>query len=134
MITTIIRFLLPWLIDQSNFKNKKVKDVGVYSNQPLVIINHGNAKGKDILHFANEIKGTVYGNFEIELEERSFNSLVYSLFFVSIKIVTGPSLTNLISISAPKTPVLTLSLIRALNNSTKCSYKGIAILCVADLM
>ena len=58
-----------WLIDQSNFKNKKVKDVGVYSNQPLVIINHGNAKGKDILHFANEIKGTVYGNFEIELEE-----------------------------------------------------------------
>lgn len=58
-----------WLIDQSNFKNKKVKDVGVYSNQPLVIINHGNAKGKDILRFANEIKGTVYGNFEIELEE-----------------------------------------------------------------
>jgi UDP-N-acetylmuramate dehydrogenase len=58
-----------WLIDQCNFKNKKVKDVGVYSNQPLVIINHGNAKGKDILHFANEIKGTVYGNFEIELEE-----------------------------------------------------------------
>ena len=51
------------------FKNKKVKDVGVYSNQPLVIINHGNAKGKDILHFANEIKGIVYGNFEIELEE-----------------------------------------------------------------
>jgi UDP-N-acetylmuramate dehydrogenase len=58
-----------WLIDQCNFKNKKVKDVGVYSNQPLVIINHGNAKGKDILHFANEIKGIVYGNFEIELEE-----------------------------------------------------------------
>jgi len=58
-----------WLIDQSDFKNKKVKNVGVYSNQPLVIINHGNAKGKDILHFANEIKGTVYGNFEIELEE-----------------------------------------------------------------
>ena len=58
-----------WLIDQCNFKNKKINDVGVYSNQPLVIINHGNAKGKDILHFANEIKGTVYGNFEIELEE-----------------------------------------------------------------
>ena len=58
-----------WLIDQSNFKNKKVKNVGVYTNQPLVIINHGNAKGKDILHFANEIKDTVHRNFEIELEE-----------------------------------------------------------------
>ena len=58
-----------WLIDQSNFKNKKVKNVGVYTNQPLVIINHGNAKGKDILHFANEIKDTVHRNFEIELKE-----------------------------------------------------------------
>jgi UDP-N-acetylmuramate dehydrogenase len=58
-----------WLIDQSDFKNKKVKNVGVYTNQPLVIINHGNAKGKDILHFANEIKDTVHRNFEIELEE-----------------------------------------------------------------
>jgi len=58
-----------WLIDQSDFKNKKVKNVGVYSNQPLVIINHGNAKGKDILDFAKEIKETVIGNFDIELEE-----------------------------------------------------------------
>jgi UDP-N-acetylmuramate dehydrogenase len=58
-----------WLIDQSNFKNKKVKNVGVYTNQPLVIINHGNAKGKDILHFANEVKDTVHRNFQIELEE-----------------------------------------------------------------
>ena len=58
-----------WLIDQSDFKNKKVKNVGVYTNQPLVIINHGNAKGKDILHFANEVKDTVHRNFEIELEE-----------------------------------------------------------------
>ena len=58
-----------WLIDQSNFKNKKVKNVGVYTNQPLVIINHGNAKGKDILHFANEVKDTVHRNFEIELKE-----------------------------------------------------------------
>ena len=58
-----------WLIDQSNFKNKKVKNVGVYTNQPLVIINHGNAKGKDILHFANEVKDTVHRNFQIELDE-----------------------------------------------------------------
>ena len=58
-----------WLIDQSDFKNKKVKNVGVYSNQPLVIINHGNAKGKDIRDFAKEIKETVIGNFDIELEE-----------------------------------------------------------------
>jgi len=58
-----------WLIDQSGFKNKKDKKVGVYVNQPLVIINHGNASGRDLLNLANNIKETIYSNFEIELEE-----------------------------------------------------------------
>ncbi|MBT6317590.1 MAG: UDP-N-acetylenolpyruvoylglucosamine reductase, partial [Cryomorphaceae bacterium] len=45
------------------------KKVGVYVNQPLVIINHGNASGRDLLNLANNIKETIYSNFEIELEE-----------------------------------------------------------------
>ena len=58
-----------WLIDQSGFKNKKDKNVGVYENQPLVIINYGKATGKELLNFALNIKETIYNNFEIELEE-----------------------------------------------------------------
>ena len=58
-----------WLIDQSGFKNKKDKNVGVYENQPLVIINKGKATGKELLNFALNIKETIYNNFEIELEE-----------------------------------------------------------------
>ena len=58
-----------WLIDQSGFKNKKDKNVGVYKNQPLVIINYGKATGKELLNFALNIKETIYNNFEIELEE-----------------------------------------------------------------
>ena len=58
-----------WLIDQSGFKNKKDKNVGVYENQPLVIINYGKATGKELLNFALNIKETIYDNFEIELEE-----------------------------------------------------------------
>lgn len=58
-----------WLIDQSGFKNKKDKNVGVYENQPLVIINNGRATGKELLNFALNIKETIYNNFEIELEE-----------------------------------------------------------------
>ena len=58
-----------WLIDQSGFKNKKDKNVGVYENQPLVIINNGKATGKELLNFALNIKETIYNNFEIELEE-----------------------------------------------------------------
>ena len=58
-----------WLIDKSGFKEKKEKNVGVYSNQPLVIINHGNASGKELHSFANHVKGTIFNNYEIELEE-----------------------------------------------------------------
>jgi len=58
-----------WLIDESGFKNKKDKNVGVYENQPLVIINYGDATGNELLNFALKIKETIYNNFEIVLEE-----------------------------------------------------------------
>jgi len=58
-----------WLIDESGFKNKKDKNVGVYENQPLVIINYGDATGNELLNFALKIKETIYNNFEIGLEE-----------------------------------------------------------------
>ena len=48
---------------------EKDKNVGVYENQPLVIINNGKATGKELLNFALNIKETIYNNFEIELEE-----------------------------------------------------------------
>ena len=58
-----------WLIEKSGFKEIKNKNVGVYKNQPLVIINHGEATGKEILNFANEIKETINNNFNIQLKE-----------------------------------------------------------------
>ena len=58
-----------WLIEKSGFKEIKNKNVGVYKNQPLVIINHGEATGKEILDFANEIKETINNNFNIQLKE-----------------------------------------------------------------
>ena len=58
-----------WLIEKSGFKEIKNKNVGVYKNQPLVIINHGEATGKEILDSANEIKETINNNFNIQLKE-----------------------------------------------------------------
>ena len=58
-----------WLIEKSGFKERGNKNVGVYENQPLVIINRGSASGKDILDFANDIKETIFNNFKIQLEE-----------------------------------------------------------------
>ena len=50
---------------------KKINDenVGVYKNQPLVLINLGNASGNEIINFAKRIKDSVFNKFDIELEE-----------------------------------------------------------------
>ncbi len=50
---------------------QKINDenVGVYKNQPLVLINLGNASGNEIINFAKRIKDSVFNKFDIELEE-----------------------------------------------------------------
>ena len=58
-----------WLIENCGFKNIEEKNVGVYKNQALVIINLGNATGKEILLFSKKIKSTVLEKFDILLEE-----------------------------------------------------------------
>lgn len=64
-----IKIPAAWLIDKCEFKNNSDKNVGVYKNQSLVIINFGNASGNEILNFAMKIKETVNKTFNIELEE-----------------------------------------------------------------
>ena len=58
-----------WLIDKCGFKKINDKNVGVYKNQPLVVINLGNASGNEIINFAKRIKDSVFNEFDIELEE-----------------------------------------------------------------
>ncbi|WP_337873160.1 UDP-N-acetylmuramate dehydrogenase [Ignavibacterium sp.] len=57
-----------WLIEKSGLKGFRKGDVGTYPNQPLVIVNYGNATGKEIYNFAMSIKQTVLEKFNIELE------------------------------------------------------------------
>lgn len=57
-----------WLIEQCDFKGKRYGDSGVHKNQALVLVNYGNASGKDILTLAKKIQKTVQLKFEIELE------------------------------------------------------------------
>ena len=58
-----------WLIDKCGFKKINDENVGVYKNQPLVLINLGNASGNEIINFAKRIKDSVFNEFDIELEE-----------------------------------------------------------------
>tara|TARA_Y100001954_G_scaffold66912_1_gene72804 strand:- start:607 stop:1611 length:1005 start_codon:yes stop_codon:yes gene_type:complete len=58
-----------WLIEKCGFKKKEEKNVSVYKNQALVIINLGKAKGIDIYNYSQKIKESVRKKFDILLEE-----------------------------------------------------------------
>lgn len=57
-----------WLIEQCGWKGKRIGDAGVHKDQALVLVNYGNAKGKDILKLANEIRKSVLFKFGVKLE------------------------------------------------------------------
>jgi UDP-N-acetylmuramate dehydrogenase len=57
-----------WLIEQCGWKGKQIGDAGVHKNQALVLVNHGNAKGCEILQLANDIRKSVLFQFGIKLE------------------------------------------------------------------
>jgi UDP-N-acetylmuramate dehydrogenase len=57
-----------WLIEKSGWKGYRKGDAGVHKNQALVLVNYGNASGKEILNLANEIKADINNKFRIDLE------------------------------------------------------------------
>jgi UDP-N-acetylmuramate dehydrogenase len=58
-----------WLIEKSGLKGKRNGDTGTHQNQPLVLVNYGNAKGSEIISFAEEIKSSIKEKFGIALNE-----------------------------------------------------------------
>jgi UDP-N-acetylmuramate dehydrogenase len=57
-----------WLIEQCGWKGKRIGDAGVHDKQALVIVNHGNATGRDIFKLSESVRKSVGDKFGIDLQ------------------------------------------------------------------
>ena len=63
-----IKLSAAWLIDQCHYKGFREGDAGVFEHHALILVNHGHAKGKDILNLAQQIQESVLLKYDVTLE------------------------------------------------------------------
>jgi UDP-N-acetylmuramate dehydrogenase len=63
-----IKIPAAWLIEQCNWKGYREGDAGCYIKQPLILVNYGNATGRQIFELSEKIINSVYQKFQIVLE------------------------------------------------------------------
>ena len=63
-----VKLAAGWLIEQTGWKGVRDGNVGVHKDQALVLVNYGNATGKEVWDFSEKIKNAVFKKFGVELE------------------------------------------------------------------
>jgi len=63
-----IKLAAGWMIDQCGMRGFQYKHAGVYTSHALILVNYGDATGKQILRLAEMVKHFVYEKFSVELE------------------------------------------------------------------
>ncbi len=57
-----------WLIEQAGWKGYRQGDAGVHARQALVLVNHGQATGAEIVALSEQIIASIKEKFGVELE------------------------------------------------------------------
>ncbi|HEX4918485.1 MAG TPA: UDP-N-acetylmuramate dehydrogenase [Limnobacter sp.] len=63
-----VKLAAGWLIDQTGLKGHRIGQVGVYSRQALILVNHGGGKAEDLRHLIDHIRQAVQSTFGVLLE------------------------------------------------------------------
>jgi len=57
-----------WLIEQAGWKGKRQGNLGIHSQQALVLVNYGGGSGEELLQFANTLCEDIKQRFGVTLE------------------------------------------------------------------
>ena len=66
-MNSFVKLPAGWLIDRAGLKGLKMQNCGVHTKQALVLVNYGEATGRDICQLAQHIVQTVEDKFSVTL-------------------------------------------------------------------
>lgn len=64
----MIKLSAAWMIDQLGWRGRSVGGAAVFDRHALVLVNRGNASGRDVLQLAGDITDSVEERFGVHLE------------------------------------------------------------------